>query len=226
MGGLRLLGPGVGVVRGLAEEPEHAVVVLVRRGAAELAQEPAHGAVHSAELRPYADAGPQHPTSVPVLKDLIRIRGTTGCSMCSPLHLAVYGTTSGRAGASDDGGLVSLHVDVVLSRIGRVRNGRPGGVCEVRAPFMCLRFASWRGRISPYAALVDAPWPYGLEAPNVPMADAGISPRQLAMRVGVSGKTVERWIGDDGLIPYAGKREDAAAALGVEAEMLFRCGVG
>ncbi|RMI33158.1 XRE family transcriptional regulator [Streptomyces triticirhizae] len=53
------------------------------------------------------------------------------------------------------------------------------------------------------------------------MADAGLSPRQLAMRVGVSGKTVERWIADDGLIPHARNREDAAAALGVEAEMLW-----
>lgn len=53
------------------------------------------------------------------------------------------------------------------------------------------------------------------------MADAGVSARQLALRVGVTGKTVERWIADDGLIPHARNREDAAAALGVEAEMLW-----
>ncbi|CCB76529.1 DUF5919 domain-containing protein [Streptantibioticus cattleyicolor] len=53
------------------------------------------------------------------------------------------------------------------------------------------------------------------------MADAGLTARQLAMRVGVSNKTVERWIADDELIPHARNREDAAAALGVEAAMLW-----
>ncbi len=53
------------------------------------------------------------------------------------------------------------------------------------------------------------------------MASAGLSPRQLAVRVGVSGKTVERWIADEELIPHARNREDASAALGVEAAMLW-----
>ncbi|MGW1837108.1 DUF5919 domain-containing protein [Streptomyces sp. NPDC002067] len=53
------------------------------------------------------------------------------------------------------------------------------------------------------------------------MADAGVSARQLALRVGVTGKTVERWLADDALIPHARNREDTAAALGVEAEMLW-----
>ncbi|MET8677654.1 XRE family transcriptional regulator [Streptomyces sp. NPDC004647] len=53
------------------------------------------------------------------------------------------------------------------------------------------------------------------------MGDAGLSPRQLAVRLGVSGKTVERWIADEDLIPHARNREDASMALGVEAEMLW-----
>ncbi|MEU5048285.1 XRE family transcriptional regulator [Streptomyces sp. NPDC021096] len=53
------------------------------------------------------------------------------------------------------------------------------------------------------------------------MKSAGLSPRQLAVRVGVSGKTVERWIADEGLIPHARNREDASMALGVEAAMLW-----
>ncbi len=53
------------------------------------------------------------------------------------------------------------------------------------------------------------------------MASAGLSPRQLAVRVGVSGKTVERWMADAELIPHARNREDASQALGVDAEMLW-----
>ncbi|MFF4602031.1 XRE family transcriptional regulator [Streptomyces sp. NPDC001339] len=53
------------------------------------------------------------------------------------------------------------------------------------------------------------------------MKTAGLSPRMLAFRVGVSGKTVERWIADEELIPHARNREDASNALGVEAEMLW-----
>lgn len=53
------------------------------------------------------------------------------------------------------------------------------------------------------------------------MSDAGLSPRQLALRVGVSGKTVERWITDEDLIPHARNREDASQALGVDAAMLW-----
>ncbi|WP_405604983.1 XRE family transcriptional regulator [Streptomyces sp. NBC_01410] len=53
------------------------------------------------------------------------------------------------------------------------------------------------------------------------MADAGLSPRQLAVRVGVSGKTVERWLADAELTPHARNRTDAAQALGVDEEMLW-----
>ncbi|WP_441246149.1 XRE family transcriptional regulator [Kitasatospora sp. McL0602] len=53
------------------------------------------------------------------------------------------------------------------------------------------------------------------------MSAAGLSPRQLAGRVGVSGKTVERWLSDDHLIPHARNREDAAQALGVDSTMLW-----
>jgi transcriptional regulator with XRE-family HTH domain len=53
------------------------------------------------------------------------------------------------------------------------------------------------------------------------MGTAGLSARQLAVRVGVSGKTVERWIADAELIPHARNREDACAALGVDEEMLW-----
>ncbi|KPI06852.1 hypothetical protein OK074_4033 [Actinobacteria bacterium OK074] len=53
------------------------------------------------------------------------------------------------------------------------------------------------------------------------MSDAKLSPRQLALRVGVSGKTVERWIADADLIPHAQNREDACMALGVNEEMIW-----
>lgn len=53
------------------------------------------------------------------------------------------------------------------------------------------------------------------------MADAKLSARQLALRVGVSGKTVERWIADAELIPHAQNREDACKALGVNEEMIW-----
>jgi len=43
-----------------------------------------------------------------------------------------------------------------------------------------------------------------------------MTPRQLALRVGVSGKTVERWVSDQELIPHARNREDTCRALGVE----------
>lgn len=70
------------------------------------------------------------------------------------------------------------------------------------------------------------------ERPNVPggtlntalrsaMQSANLSPRQLAVRVGVSGKTVERWVADAELIPHARNREDAGKALGVDEEMLW-----
>ncbi|GHC49116.1 helix-turn-helix domain-containing protein [Streptomyces flavofungini] len=51
--------------------------------------------------------------------------------------------------------------------------------------------------------------------------EAGLTPRQLAHRVGVSRKQVERWLGDAELTPHARNREDAARALGVDEEMLW-----
>ncbi|ROQ80693.1 hypothetical protein EDD95_0223 [Streptomyces sp. CEV 2-1] len=53
------------------------------------------------------------------------------------------------------------------------------------------------------------------------MDDVGLSPRQLAYRVGVSAKQVERWLGNAGLTPHARNRADACRALGVDEEMLW-----
>ncbi|MBT2389923.1 XRE family transcriptional regulator [Streptomyces sp. ISL-1] len=53
------------------------------------------------------------------------------------------------------------------------------------------------------------------------MSAAGMSPRQLAVRAGVSGKTVERWLADEELTPHARNRADASRALGVNEEMLW-----
>lgn len=53
------------------------------------------------------------------------------------------------------------------------------------------------------------------------MEGAGLSPRQLAHRVGVSVKQVERWLGDADLTPHARNRADACRALGVDEEMLW-----
>ncbi|MFC9926897.1 helix-turn-helix domain-containing protein [Streptomyces sp. NPDC127190] len=53
------------------------------------------------------------------------------------------------------------------------------------------------------------------------MAEAGLSPRQLAYRVGVSRKQVERWVSNEALTPHARNREDAARALGVDEEMIW-----
>lgn len=53
------------------------------------------------------------------------------------------------------------------------------------------------------------------------MESAGLSPRKLALKVGVSGKTVERWINDSELIPHPRNREDACKALGVDEEMIW-----
>ncbi|MFE9426009.1 helix-turn-helix domain-containing protein [Kitasatospora sp. NPDC006697] len=52
-------------------------------------------------------------------------------------------------------------------------------------------------------------------------ADAGLSPRQLAVRCGVTGKTVERWLADADRVPHARNREDACRALGVDEEMIW-----
>lgn len=53
------------------------------------------------------------------------------------------------------------------------------------------------------------------------MDDAGLTPRQLAYRVGVSSKQVERWLGNHELTPHARNRADACRALGVDEDMLW-----
>lgn len=53
------------------------------------------------------------------------------------------------------------------------------------------------------------------------MDSAGLTPRRLALAVGVTGKTVERWLSDPGLIPHPRNREDACRALGVEEETVL-----
>ncbi|MGW1195097.1 XRE family transcriptional regulator [Streptomyces sp. NPDC002536] len=58
------------------------------------------------------------------------------------------------------------------------------------------------------------------------MADKKLSPRQLATRVGVSAKTVERWIADGELIPHARNRVDTSGVLGVDEAMLWPKAVG
>lgn len=53
------------------------------------------------------------------------------------------------------------------------------------------------------------------------MADANLSPRKLAGRIGVSVKTIQRWLEDPELTPHARNRTDACRALGVDEEMLW-----
>nr|WP_262418093.1 DUF5919 domain-containing protein [Streptomyces sp. SP2-10] len=53
------------------------------------------------------------------------------------------------------------------------------------------------------------------------MADANLTSRQLAYRVGVSAKQVERWLSNADLTPHARNRADACRALGVNEEMLW-----
>lgn len=53
------------------------------------------------------------------------------------------------------------------------------------------------------------------------MADKDVKPRQLAARLGVTPKTVERWLADAEYVPHARNRADASDALGVPEEMLW-----
>lgn len=53
------------------------------------------------------------------------------------------------------------------------------------------------------------------------MDEVGLTPRQLAYRVGVSPKRVERWLSNAGLTPHARNRADACRALGVDEEMVW-----
>lgn len=51
--------------------------------------------------------------------------------------------------------------------------------------------------------------------------DAGMSQSELAYRVGVSAKQVQRWLSDAELRPHAINRADAARALGVDEDMIW-----
>nr|WP_240508957.1 helix-turn-helix domain-containing protein [Streptomyces agglomeratus] len=53
------------------------------------------------------------------------------------------------------------------------------------------------------------------------MADKKMSARQLAQRVGVSQKSVERWLADAEWAPYPARRADVSETLGVPEEMLW-----
>ncbi|MFE6778342.1 XRE family transcriptional regulator [Streptomyces sp. NPDC057702] len=48
-----------------------------------------------------------------------------------------------------------------------------------------------------------------------------LSARQLATRIGVTPKTVERWIANDALVPHARNATDTCRVLGVERSMLW-----
>ncbi|MBD3930619.1 helix-turn-helix transcriptional regulator [Streptomyces chumphonensis] len=53
------------------------------------------------------------------------------------------------------------------------------------------------------------------------MSERKLSPRQLATHVGVTAKTVERWLGNAELVPHARNRADVAEVLGVDEPMLW-----
>ena len=54
------------------------------------------------------------------------------------------------------------------------------------------------------------------------MNSAGIdTPRQLAAQCGVSSKTVERWLKDEGWVPHQRNRRDACRVLGVTEDMIW-----
>lgn len=53
------------------------------------------------------------------------------------------------------------------------------------------------------------------------MAEAHVTPRQLAARVGVTAKSVERWIADEERTPHAQNRLDTCRVLGVDEQMIW-----
>jgi transcriptional regulator with XRE-family HTH domain len=53
------------------------------------------------------------------------------------------------------------------------------------------------------------------------MSDVHLTPRQLAGRVGVTPKTVERWLADEALLPHPRNRADVSDLLGVTEEMIW-----
>jgi transcriptional regulator with XRE-family HTH domain len=53
------------------------------------------------------------------------------------------------------------------------------------------------------------------------MEAANLTPRRLATRVGVTPKTVERWLADESLVPHPRNRNDVCAALGVDVQVIW-----
>ncbi|WP_051835979.1 transcriptional regulator [Streptomyces sp. NRRL WC-3549] len=53
------------------------------------------------------------------------------------------------------------------------------------------------------------------------MSDARLTPRKLAVHIGVTPKTVERWLADAELVPHARNRIDACRALKVDEQMIW-----
>lgn len=53
------------------------------------------------------------------------------------------------------------------------------------------------------------------------MTGAGVTRTGLALRVGVSGKTVDRWLDSEARVPHPRRRAAVAEVLGVSAEMLW-----
>lgn len=53
------------------------------------------------------------------------------------------------------------------------------------------------------------------------MADRKMTPRKLALRIGVAPKTIERWVANENLVPYAANRVEVSAALGVSDSVLW-----
>jgi transcriptional regulator with XRE-family HTH domain len=53
------------------------------------------------------------------------------------------------------------------------------------------------------------------------MEAAHFTPRKLAARVGVTPKTVQRWLSDESLIPHQRNQDDVCAALGVDVQMIW-----
>lgn len=57
------------------------------------------------------------------------------------------------------------------------------------------------------------------------LSAAQLTPRQLAVRVGMTPKQVERWLADETLTPHPRNRADVADALGVDEAMLWPASV-
>jgi hypothetical protein len=48
-----------------------------------------------------------------------------------------------------------------------------------------------------------------------------MTPRKLALRIGVAAKTIERWVANENLVPHAANRAEVSAALGVSESVLW-----